>query len=126
MSRRSATYRPYVVWHRVDGSPGIIAALLHCIIESPYTIAYPLCVISRLASYCRRLAESMSCMHLMLPICHVWLSCMYLMRCLLHVPSEVMMSLISGPLGMCGHASEEGGPDQVSRLAEYFPFASDP
>jgi hypothetical protein len=47
-------------------------------------------------------------------------------RCLLRVPGEVMMSLMSGPLGTCGHASEAGGPDRVSRLAEYFSFACGP
>jgi hypothetical protein len=31
---------------------------------------------------------------------------MYLMRCLLRVPGEAMMSLMSGAMGMHGHASE--------------------
>jgi hypothetical protein len=48
------------------------------------------------------------------------------MRYLLRVPGEIMMSLMSGALGTCGHASEAGGPDRVSRPAEYFPFACGP
>jgi hypothetical protein len=31
---------------------------------------------------------------------------MHLIRCLLHVPGEPIMSLMSGALGMHGHASE--------------------
>jgi hypothetical protein len=37
------------------------------------------------------------------------LSCTHLMRCLLRVPGEAMMSLMSGTLGMLGHASEAEG-----------------
>jgi hypothetical protein len=48
------------------------------------------------------------------------------MRCLLHVPGEVMMSLMSGILGTHGHASEVGGPSRVSRPAEYFHFVCGP
>jgi hypothetical protein len=59
----------------------------------------------------------------MLLIYHVWLSCTHLIRCLLRVPSEVMMSLMSGVSETHGHASEVDGPNRVSRPVEYFPFA---
>jgi hypothetical protein len=65
-------------------------------------------------------------MHLMLPICHVWLSCTHLMRCLLHVPSEVMMIMMSGVLGMHKHASEAGGPGRVSRHVKSHVATSEP
>jgi hypothetical protein len=68
----------------------------------------------------------MSYMHLMLPIRLVWMSYTHLMRCLLHVPGEIMMNLMSGVSGMHGHASEVGGPNRVSRPAEYFLFACGP
>jgi hypothetical protein len=126
MSYRSATSRPCTVWRRVDGSPDTVAALLHSTIESPCTVACSLCETSRLAPYCHRLVVSMSCTYLMLPIRCVWLSYTYLMRCLLHVDGEVMMSLMSGVLEMHGHASKAGGPSWVSRSAEYFPFACGP
>jgi hypothetical protein len=51
----------------------------------------------------------------MLPIRRVWLSCMHLMHYLLRVPGEVMMILMSVILGTHEHASEAGGPSQVSR-----------
>jgi hypothetical protein len=51
---------------------------------------------------------------------------MHLMCYLLHVLGEVMMSLLSGILGTHGHASETGGPGQVSRPAEYSPFPCGP
>jgi hypothetical protein len=126
MSCRSTTSCPCAVWRQVDGSTGTVAALLHNVIESPYTIVCSLCVTSRLAPYCRRPAVSMSCTHLMQHICCIWLSCTHLMRCLLRVPGEVMMSLMSGVLGKHGHTSEAGGLDRVSRSAEYFPFACGP
>jgi hypothetical protein len=62
-------------------------------------------------------------MHLMLHIHLAWLSCTHLMHCLLRVPDEVMMSLMSDVLGMHEHASEVGGFGRVSKLAEYSPFA---
>jgi hypothetical protein len=126
MPCRSTTSRPRAVWRRVDGSPGTIAALLHSAIESPCTVACPLCVTSRLTLYYHRLVVSMSCTHLMLPIRCVWLSCMHLMHCLLRVSGKVMMSLMSGILGRHGHFSEAGGPNRVSRPAEYFSFACGP
>jgi hypothetical protein len=75
---------------RVDGSPGTVATSLHRGVWSPHTVTFPLRVTSRYALYCHRPATSMSCAHLM--------------RCLHHVPSEVMMSLMSGGLGMHDHA----------------------
>jgi hypothetical protein len=123
MSCRSATSHPCTIWHRVDGSPVTVAALLHSTIEPPCSVVCPLCVTSRPTPYCPRLDVPMSCMHLMLPIHRVWLSCTHLMCCLLHVPGEVMMSLMSGILGTYGHTSEASGPNQVSRSAKYFPFA---
>jgi hypothetical protein len=123
MSCCSTTLRSYAVWRRDDGSPNTVAALLHSVVKSPCTVAYPLCVTSRLAPYYHRPAVSISCTHLMLPIRHIWLSCMHLMHCLLPVPDEVMMRLMSGILRTHGHASEAGGSDRVSRPAEYFPFA---
>jgi hypothetical protein len=126
MSCRSATSHPCDVWRRDDRSLGTVAALLHSVVESPCTIACPLCVTSRPAPYCCRPVMSISCMHLMLHIRHVWMSCTHLMRCLLHVSSEIMMILMSGILGTHDHASEAGGPIRVSRPAEYFPFACGP
>jgi hypothetical protein len=82
MSCRSAMSRPYVVWRRVDGSPDIVAALLHNDSESPCTVAWPLCVTSWSAPYCHCLDVSIYFTHLM--------------RCLLRVPRDVMMSLMSG------------------------------
>jgi hypothetical protein len=73
MSCRSGTSCPCGVWHRVDGSPGTVVALLHSGVESPYTVACPLHVTSRSASYCRCPSMSMFCMHLMLTIRRVWL-----------------------------------------------------
>jgi hypothetical protein len=72
MSCRSTTSLPYKVWRRVDGSPGTIAALLHNGIESPCTVICPLRMTSRSLSYYHCPAMSMSCMHLMLAIHHVW------------------------------------------------------
>jgi hypothetical protein len=109
---------PGTVWHRVDRSPETVAALLHIIIESPCTVACPLCVTSRPTPYYHRPDVSISCTLLMLPIRHIWLSCMHLMRYLLCVPGEVMMSPMSGVLGMHGHTSEAGEPSQVGRPAE--------
>jgi hypothetical protein len=109
MSCRSATSRPCVVWRRVDGSPDTVTALLHSDSESPCTIVASFCVTSRHALHCCRLPVSMSCTHLMLLIRHVWLPCTHLMRFLLCVSDEVMMSLMSGVLGTHGHTSEVGG-----------------
>jgi hypothetical protein len=94
MSCCSATSCPYAVWHQVDGSPNTVVAFLHSDSELPCTIFCPLCVTSMPAPYCRSLAVSISYTHLMLPICRVWLSYTHLMHRLLHVPSEVMMSLM--------------------------------
>jgi hypothetical protein len=123
MSYCSATSRPCAVWHRVDGSPDTITALVHNAVKSPCTVACSLCVTSRHAQYYRRLGVSISSTHLMLPICRIWLTCTHLMCCVLHVLGEVMISLMSGVLGMHMHASEAGGPNQVFRPTEYFPFA---
>jgi hypothetical protein len=119
MSCRSTTSRPCAIWHWVDGLPDTVAALLHSDNESPFTVARSLCVTSRPALYYCRLAVSMSCSHLMLPVHHVWLSCMHLMRRLLCVPGEVMMSPMLGILGTHGHALEVGGPSRVSRQVEW-------
>jgi hypothetical protein len=81
-----------VVWHWVDGSHGTIAASLHRDVESSYTVDCPLHGTSKSPPYCHCHAVSMSCTHLM--------------HCLLRVPGEAMMSLVSGALGMHGHASE--------------------
>jgi hypothetical protein len=115
----SVMLHPCAVWHRVDGLPGTVAALLHSVVESPCTVACPLCVTSRPAPYCRHLAASMSCTHLMLPIYHIWLSCTHLMHCLLHVAGKVMMSLMSDVLG-----SRLRGwwASRISRPVKYFFF----
>jgi hypothetical protein len=126
MSCRSTTSHPCAVWRRDDGSPDTVEALLHNIIKSPYIVACPLCMTSRPASCCRHRAVSMSYTYLMLPIRRVWLSYMHLMRYLLRMSGKVMMGLMSGVLRTHRHASEAGGPDRVSRPAEYFPFAYDP
>jgi hypothetical protein len=126
MSCRSATSHPCAVWRQDDGLPNTVAALLHNIIKSPYIVACPLCMTSRLASCCRRHDVSMSYTYLMLPIRRVWLSYMYLLRYLLRMSGKVMMGLMSDVLRMHRHASEASGPDRVSRPAEYFPFAYDP
>jgi hypothetical protein len=47
---------------------------------------------------------SMSYMILMLLICRIWLPCTYLIRCLLCVPADFMMNLMSDVLGTHGHA----------------------
>jgi hypothetical protein len=73
MSYRSATSRSCMVWHQVDGSPGIVAASLHRGVESSCTVAYLLRVFSRSAPYYCRPAMSLSCAHLMLVIHRVWL-----------------------------------------------------
>jgi hypothetical protein len=113
----SVMLHPCAVWHRVDGLPGTVAALLHSVVESPCTVACPWCVTSRPAPYCRHLAASMSCTHLMLPIYHIWLSCTHLMHCLLHVAGKVMMSLMSDVLG-----SRLRGwwASRISRPVKYF------
>jgi hypothetical protein len=123
MSCCSTTSHPCAVWHQIEGSPDTVAALLHSAIESPCTLACMLCMTGRPALYYHHLAMSMSCMYLMLPICHVWLPYTHLMRCLLCVPGEVMMSLMSDIMGIHRHDSKVGGPCRVSRPAEYFPFA---
>jgi hypothetical protein len=126
MSCRYATSRPSTVCRRDDRSPSTIAALLHSIIKSPYTITCPLCVASRPALYYHHPVVSMSYTHLMLPIHHIWLSYTHLMLCLLRVAGEVMMRLMSSVLGMHGHASKACGSGRVSRPTEYFPFACGP
>jgi hypothetical protein len=73
MSCRFATSRLCAVWHRVDGSLSTAVASLHSGVESPYTVACPLRVTSRSALYYRRPTVSISCTHLMLAICHIWL-----------------------------------------------------
>jgi hypothetical protein len=73
MSYRSDTSHPCVVWHRVDRSPSTVAASLHSGVESPYTVACPLCVTNRSVPYCRCPVVSMSCTHLILAIRRVWL-----------------------------------------------------
>jgi hypothetical protein len=92
MSCRSVTSRPCVIWRRVDGSPGTVAASLHSGVKSRCTVAYPLCVTTRSVSYCRRLAVSMSYTHLMC--------------CLFCVAGEAMMCLMSGALRTHWHASK--------------------
>jgi hypothetical protein len=57
---------------RVDGSSGIVAALLRRGIRSPYTVACSLCMSSTSAPYCRRPVASMSCTYLMSNIRCVW------------------------------------------------------
>jgi hypothetical protein len=57
---------------RVDGSPVTVTVLLHRGFRSPRTVACPLCMSGRSASYCRRPAASMSYTYLMPNICCVW------------------------------------------------------
>jgi hypothetical protein len=106
MSCRSATSHPCVVWHRVDGSPDIVAASQHSVVESPCTVACLLHVTSRSMLYYHCPTVSMSCTHLMLAIRVYDLSYMHLMCCLLNVLSETMMSLMSGALGSHENASK--------------------
>jgi hypothetical protein len=73
MSCHSTMSRPYAIWRRIDESHDTIASLLHNNVESPCTVACPLCVINRPALYCRRPAVSISCTHLILFIHIVWL-----------------------------------------------------
>jgi hypothetical protein len=73
MSCRYATSHPCMVWHWVDGSLGTVVVLLHRGVESPCTVAYPLRVTSRYVLYCCHPIVSMSYMHLMLVVRHVWL-----------------------------------------------------
>jgi hypothetical protein len=58
---------------RVDGSPGIVATLLHHGVKSPHTVACLLHVTSRSAPYCHCHVVSMSCIYLMLVIHCIWL-----------------------------------------------------
>jgi hypothetical protein len=79
-----------IVW--VDGSSGSIAALLRHDVKSPRIVSCPLYMSSRYASYCHRPVYVISAM-----------------RCLHRVPSKTMMSLMSGILGMHGHAGGAKG-----------------
>jgi hypothetical protein len=49
----------------VDGPLGTVAALLRCDVMSPRTVACSLRMPGRSALYCRRLATSIFCTHLM-------------------------------------------------------------
>jgi hypothetical protein len=89
---------------RVDGSPGTVLALLRRDVRSHHTVACPLRMSSRSAAYYHRPTTSMSCTHLMC--------------CLHRVSGEAMMSLMSGVLGMHGHAR---GPRAIGRVAALEP-----
>jgi hypothetical protein len=102
----NAMSRPYVVWHRVDGSLGTVAASLHSGVESPCTVACPLHMTNRSTPYYHHPATSMCCTHLILAIRQVWLV-LYTFNVLSTLwPGEAMMSLMSGALGTYGHVSE--------------------
>jgi hypothetical protein len=59
-----------IVW--VDGSPGTVAALLHCGVSSPRIVACPLRLSSRSVPYYRRPTASIFCTYLMSVIRCVW------------------------------------------------------
>jgi hypothetical protein len=103
---------------RVDGSPGTVAALLCRGARSHHTVACPLRMSYRSASYYHRLAASISFMHLMHVIHCVW-PITYIFNALpTRVPCEVMMGLMLGILRTHGYA---WGPRALGHVAALEP-----